>query len=101
MLTAQWSGFGITIESQPSPLESVFVNNPQLLANCTIGLTVQKVEQAIAGDDEAFFRGEVNLVLQALPTKIHLAPATIQFGNVVHSAQAKLSARHLQYDIQK
>ena len=101
MLTAQWSGFGITIESQPSPLESVFVNNPQLLANCTIGLTVQKVEQAIAGDDEAFFRGEVNLVLQALPTKIHLAPATIQFGNVVYSAQAKLSARHLQYDIQK
>ena len=101
MLTAQWSGFGVTIESQPSPLESVFVENPQLLANCNIGLTVQKVEQSITGDDDAFFRGEVNLVLQALPTKIHLAPATIQFGNVVHSAPANLSARHLQYDIQE
>jgi hypothetical protein len=101
MLTAQWSGFGITIESQPSPLESVFVDNPQLLANCNIGLTVQKVEQSITGDDEAFFRGEVNMVLQALPTKIHLAPATIQFGNTVHSAQANLSTRHLRYDIQE
>lgn len=101
MLTAQWSGFGITIESQPSPLESIFVNNPQLLANCNIGLTVQEVEQAIVGDDDAFFRGEVNMVLQALPTKIHLAPATIQFGNEVHSAPANLSARHLQYDIQE
>jgi hypothetical protein len=99
MLTAQWSGFGITIETQPSPLESAFVDNPQLLANCKIGLTVNKVEQAIAGDDDAFFRGEVNLVLQTLPTKIHLAPATIQFGNMVYSAQANLSARHLLYDI--
>lgn len=100
MLTAQWSGFGITMETRPSPLESVFVNNPQLLANCNIGLTVQKVEQAITGDDEAFYRGEVNLILQALPTKIHLAPATIQFGNMVHSAHANLSTRHLRYDIQ-
>jgi hypothetical protein len=101
MLTAQWSGFGITIETQPSPLESVFVNNPQLLANCKIGLTVNKVEQAIAGDDDAFFRGEVNLVLQALPTKIHLTPATIQYGNMVYSARANLSARYLQYDIEE
>ena len=101
MLTAQWSGFGITIETRPSPLESVFVNNPQLLANCKVGLTVNKVEQAITGDDDAFFRGEVNLVLQALPTKIHLAPATIQFGNMVYSASANLSTRHLQYDIRE
>ena len=101
MLTAQWSGFGITIETQPSPLESIFVDNPQLLANCKIGLTVNKVEQAIAGDNDAFFRGEVSLVLQALPTKIHLAPATIQFGNTVYSAPANLSARHLQYDIEE
>jgi hypothetical protein len=99
MLTAQWSGFGITIETRSSPLESIFVDNPQLLANCKIGLTVNKVENAIAGDDGAFFRGEVELVLQALPTKIHLAPATIQFGNMVYSAQANLSARYLQYDI--
>lgn len=99
MLTARWSGFGVTIETQPSPLESVFVENPQLLANCNIGLTVTKVEKAISGDDAAFFRGQTELVIQALPTKIHLAPATIEFGSIVHSANADLSAKLLRYEI--
>ncbi len=65
------------------------------------GHPTNPIPQAIAGDDDAFFRGEVNLVLQALPTKIHLAPATIQFGNMVYSASANLSTRHLQYDIRE
>lgn len=101
MLTAQWSGFGISIESHPSPLETVFVENPHLLANCKIGLTVNSVEQAVAGNDAAFFRGDFELVIQALPTKIHLAPATIQFGNTVYSGQARLSGRNLHYDIRE
>ena len=101
MLTTHWSGFGVTFETQPSPLESVFVGNPQLLANCNIGLTVNNVEQAIAGDDAAFFSGQVDLILQPLPTKIHLAPATIEFGSVVYSAEPKLSAQYLQFDIRE
>jgi len=100
-LTANWSGFGVTIETQPSPLESVFVGNPQLLANCKIGLTVSKVEQAIAGNDAAFFRGQTDLLIQPQPTKIQLAPATIEFGKMVYSAEAKLSTQHLQYDIRQ
>jgi hypothetical protein len=101
MLTAQWSGFGMTIEARPSPLESVFVGNPNLLANCKIGLTVNKVEEAVAGDAAGFFRGDIKLIIQALPTKIRLAPATIQFGNTVYSGRARLSGRHLQYDIRE
>jgi len=101
MLTADWSGFGITTETRPSPLGSIFVDNPQLLADCKIGLTVSRVEQAITGDDAAFFRGQAELILQALPTKIHLAPATVASGNRVHSARARLTAQHLQYDIQE
>ena len=101
MLTAHWSGFGVTIETQPSPLESVFVENPQMLASCKIGLTVTKVEKAISGEDAAFFRGLTELVIQALPTKIHLAPATIEFGNNVYSASANLSAGQLIYDIRE
>ncbi|MGB7451976.1 MAG: DUF2914 domain-containing protein [Lysobacterales bacterium] len=101
MLTAYWSGIGITIEAQPSPLESIFVGNPQLLANCHIGLTVSDVEQAVAGGDAAFFRGQTDLIIQAIPTKIHLAPASIQFGNKVYSANANLTAQHLQYDIRE
>jgi len=101
MLTAHWSGFGVTIETQPSPLESVFVDNPQLLASCKIGLTVTRVEKAISGKDEAFFRGLTELVIQALPTKIHLAPATIEFGSTVYSADANLTAQQLRYDIRE
>ncbi len=101
MLTASWSGFGITIDTQPSPLESMFVNNPQLLANCNIGLTVSKVEQAINDDDAAFFRGKTDLTIHPLPTKIHLAPASIVFGNMVYSANARLSSQHLKYDIRE
>lgn len=99
MLTTHWSGFGVTFETHPSPLESVFVGNPQLLANCNIDLTVNDVEQAIAGDDAAFLSGQVDLVLQPLPTRIHLAPATIEFENVVYSAQPVLSAQYLRFDI--
>jgi hypothetical protein len=101
MLTAHWSGFGVTVETQPSPLESVFVGKPQLLANCKIGLTVNKVEKAISGEDAAFFRGLTELVIQALPTKIHLAPASIEFGSTVYSANANLMAERLRYDIRE
>jgi len=41
------------------------------------------------------------LVIQALPTKIHLAPATIEFGNRVYSADAGLSAQQLRFDIRE
>lgn len=100
-LTANWSGFGLTIDTNPSPLESVFVGNPQLLANCKIGLTVSKVEQAFTGEDAEFFRGHIDLEIRPLPTKIHLAPATIEFGDKVYSAEAVLSASHLRYDIEE
>ena len=98
-LTGIWSGFGATVETTPSPLESIFVGNPQLLANCRIGLTVSKVEQAFAGDDERFFNGFIELEIQPLPTSIHLAPATIESGGKTYSAEARLSASHLRYDI--
>jgi len=98
-LTANWSGFGLTIATNPSPLESIFVGNPQLLANCRIGLTVDKVEMAFAGDDAGFFRGHIELEIQPLPTKIHLAPASIEIGGRIYVAEARLSARHLRYEI--
>jgi len=98
-LTATWSGFGMTVDTTPSPLQSVFVGNPQLLANCRIGLTVDQVEQAFVDDDADFFHGQIDLEIQPLPTKIHLAPATIQFGDKIYSAEAKLFSDYLRFDI--
>ena len=98
-LTASWSGFGLTVETRPSPLEAVFVGNPQMLARCGIGLTVEQVEKAFSGEDEAFFRGQMELEIQPLPSKLHFAPATIELGGNVYSAEATLSAAHLRYRI--
>ena len=98
-LTATWSGFGLSVDTSPSPLESVFVGNPQLLANCKIGLTVSEVEYAISGDDAEFFTGNIELELQPLPTIIRLAPATIESGGSVNTGNAKLSGQYLRYDI--
>jgi hypothetical protein len=98
-LVANWSGFGLTISTKPTPFESVFVSNPQLLANCKIGLTVRKVEQAVVGQESGFFQGQLDLEIQPLPTKIYLAPATIKFDNNVYSADARISTENLRYDI--
>ena len=100
-LVANWSGFAIPLTMTPSPLESVFVNNPQLLASCGIGLTVKKVEQVIAGDDEAFFSGQMKLEIQPLPTRITFSPATVIYADKSYQAEAVLGENHLRYDIKK
>jgi hypothetical protein len=96
-LSSSWSGFGVAIATKPSPLESTFDGKPQLLANCRIGLTSDKVEQALATGDEGFFRGSLILQVQPLPTRIHLAPATIGSGNAMQSAVADISGNNLHY----
>lgn len=98
-LTANWSGFAMPLTMTPSPLESVFVNNPQLLANCGVGLTVKKVEQVITGDEAEFFSGQMKLEVQPLPTRIKFSPATIVLGDQSYHAEAELGESHLRYDI--
>lgn len=100
-LTANWSGFTVPLTMTPSPLESVFVNNPQLLASCGIGLTVEKVEQVITGTNAGFFTGQMKLEVQPMPTRIKFLPATVIYGSESHSADAVLSGNYLRYDIAK
>jgi len=100
-LIANWSGFAMPLTMTPSPLESVFVNNPQLLASCGIGLTVKKVEDAIVGDEREFFSGQMKLEVQPLPTKIRFSPASIFYGDKSYHAEAVLGENHLRYDIKK
>ena len=100
-LVARWSGFGLTIDTRPSPFESVLVGHPQLLANCKIGLTVDKVERAVAGDDSGYYRGQFELEVQPLPTRIYLSPASIQQADTVLRASAQLSAKQVSYFFEK
>ena len=98
-LTAYWSGFTMPLTMTPSPLESVFVSDHQLLASCGIGLTVKKVERLIASDDADFFSGQMKLEIQPLPTRIRLSPATVVYGGQSYRAEAVLGKNFLRYDI--
>ena len=97
--TANWSGYLLPLEIIPSPLESVFVGNPNLLANCSIGLTVDDVERAFTGDDAEFFTGLLELEVQPRPTMIYLSPAAVQYGEQEFQGKAVLSSTHVRYDI--
>ena len=99
--TANWSGYILPLEIIPSPLESVFVGNPNLLANCSIGLTVNDVERALTGDGADFFTGQLELEIQPQPSVIHLSPATVQYGDREFQGKAMISSTHVRYDIAK
>jgi len=96
---ANWSGYILPLELIPSPLESVFVNNPNLLANCSIGLTVNDVERVISGDNANFFTGQMELEVQPQPAVIYLSPATVQYGESEFQGKAMISSSHIRYDI--
>lgn len=98
-LIAPWSGFGLTIETGQSPLEARLVGDPRLLAKCRIGLTVSHVEGAMTGKDRGFYQGQIELEIQPLPTRIHLAPAWAGSDGRMYSAEAELSSSHLLYAI--
>ena len=97
--TANWSGYILPLDLIPSPLESVFVDNPNRLANCSIGLTVYDVERTFRGDDADFFSGRLELEIQPQPAVISLFPATVQYGEREFQGKAVISSTHVRYDI--
>jgi len=97
--SANGSGYILPLELIPSPLESVFVDNPNRLANCSIGLTVYDVERAFTGDDADFFSGQLELEVQPQAAVISLSPATVQYGEHEFQGRAVISATHVRYDL--
>jgi hypothetical protein len=97
--TAQWSGYVLSIEASPSPLETIFVGNSHLLANCSIGLTVNDVEQAFMGADAGFFSGQLKFEIQPEPAILRLSPATVTYGEQDFEGKAIISSDHVRYEI--
>ena len=97
--TATWSGYEVSVETTPSPLESIFVGHSHLLANCSIGLTVSDVEQAFMGEGAKFFKGQVKLEIQPMPVIIRLSPATLEYDDRVFRGDAMISSNHVRYDV--
>jgi hypothetical protein len=75
------------------------VDNPNRLANCSIGLTVYDVERTFRGDDADFFSGRLELEIQPQPAVISLFPATVQYGEREFQGKAVISSTHVRYDI--
>jgi hypothetical protein len=98
-LTAKWSGFGLSLGTNPSPIEAVFIEHPELLASCHIGLKLGQVEQSISNDNSGFFNGQLHMEIQPLPTIINLAPVSIKLWDKTYLGEAYLSDRYLRFDL--
>lgn len=94
---ATWSGIVLPLAMTASPLESVFVSSPQLLAACSIGLTVQQVEDAMQGEDAGFFNGTLKLVIQPLATSIELNPAYIDLAGKLYTGEGNHKSGFIRY----
>jgi len=97
--SSTWSGYVLSLRTSPTPLESVFRQNPHLLANCTIHLSIDDVDQALVGDGAGFYNGNLQLEIQPLPTRIALAPARIEYAGRTYRADATIAPARLLYDI--
>ena len=98
-LVTTWTGQVVTASISPSPLEALFVENPNLLANCHIGLSVGKVAAAVTGDNSDYVAGRYPLEIQPSPSRIDLATASVAFGDDVFNAMPELSSTHLKYEV--
>jgi hypothetical protein len=100
-LETNWSGYVVSAPITPTPLEAIFVDNPNLLADCQIGLTVDKVARAIEGASSDYLRGNYMFEIQPLPSRISFAQATVEYGSMMYLAEPELSSTFLKYDVQK
>ncbi len=98
-LVTTWTGQVVTASISPSPLEAMFVENPNLLANCHIGLTVGKVAASITGANSEYVAGRYPFEIQPSPSRIDLATASVVFGDKVFKAMPELSSTHLKYEV--
>lgn len=97
--TSNWSGYVLSVTTRPTPLEAVFRQNPRLLANCTVHLSIDDVNRALVGSGAEFYNGSLQLEIQPLPTHISLAPASIEYADRAYRGEASITAERLKYDI--
>jgi len=84
----------------PAPLEAMFVDDPGLLANCHIGLNVDKVTREISGPASEYLVGRYRLEVQPAQSRIRLSPASVTYGKLTYQAAAELSTGHLTYHVE-
>jgi len=99
MLSAPWSGYVVPAAINPSPLGAMFAGNPNLLADCRIGLTAAKVVDAIGGPGRMYLAGTYPLEIRPAATRIVLGRATVEYGERSFDASPQLGVSHLRYEL--
>jgi hypothetical protein len=99
-LFTDWSGYVETASINPTPLESMFVENPNLLADCRIGLTVDKVSSAVSGENSEYLTGKYQLEIKPHSSRINIGMARVRFGETAFEGVPVLSVGYLKYEIQ-
>jgi hypothetical protein len=100
-LVTNWSGYVLSAAVTPSPLQAIFVEHPGLLADCQIGLTVDRVAGALVGEDGGYFGGGIGFEIQPLPSRIQLEPATLEYGERTYGSMPVLSGKHLRFELEE
>jgi hypothetical protein len=98
-LVSSWPVYKLSATVTPTPLEAVFVHDPGLLADCHIGLTSDKVLDALSGRDAAYYSGRIDLEVHPQPARIVLAPAVVAFNLGSYRARPTLSGHFLTFEI--
>lgn len=98
-LVTAWTGHVVTASVAPTPLEALFVGNPGLLADCHIGLTVDKVSAAVTGENSEYITGRYQFEIQPTPSRIDLGAASVVYGENIFHAEPRLSPTHLKYEV--
>lgn len=99
-LFTDWTGHVVTASISPTPLEAMFLENPNLLADCQIGLSVGKVATAITGANSKYVTGSYHFEIQPMPSRIDLGMASVTYGEEVFEARPELSTTHLKFDVE-
>jgi hypothetical protein len=100
-LITEWTGHVVAASISPAPIEAMFVENPSLLADCQIGLTVDKVAAAVTGDAGEYITGHYLFEIQPTPSRIDLGQASVVYGETIFRAKPQLSPTHLKYEVKK
>lgn len=96
-ITLNWSSHTFKIGMSPSPVESIFVENPHFLANCHIGLSIAGVAELISGEDSGFFTGDFEVEVDPSSTKIELTEAKLRTRDQEYSGDPDIDGQFLRY----
>lgn len=99
-LAVGWSTHEFKVSMSPAPVEAIFVDNPHLLANCAIGLSISSIASALSGDGSEFFTGGYRFDVEPRDSELELGTMEVELGEERHVGSPSVAAKHIRYDVE-